>query len=258
MKGKRIEFVFFVLTACLLSSCGKDTPAEKEPEDIWDKNRTTNIMVFSSLSGDNVLSDMNYASDIGKSINATSSSVVLIDRANVSFAQEPQTHPAAVIAANTKKVPVFVPIKYEENRYIGNTVLLNHSFMQMSLQIVAEHCCFLGIDTQATSVIPMKFGTVSFTESGQLDEGVKILQSALSNSMITVGIVRRSLLSELQSKISGTITSGHVFEVVRNTDQTSAYCIYLLASGKWKLRETSESTLSGNINCFQLQVEFLR
>ena len=259
MKKTVVGFATSVLIGCILLACGKDTDEDiVKPEDVWNKSRTTNITILSTLSESGLTIGSSNIADITGAINETAHAVTVLDRANVTITGNSQTNPAFAVAAKVNKVPVFVPAYRTAYSYVGNAILINHTYSKMRQRIVADYCHFMEIETKATASIPMKFTTISLVDQKHLEDGVKAMRSALSNSTVNVGIVKRSLLAELQSIISKEITVSYIFEEIENADKQSAYCIFLLTSNKWKLREVTEKNISAKVNRFQLEIESMQ
>lgn len=241
----------------VLPSCSKervdsvDSGTEKE----WNKTRTAKITFVSNLSGNNPYNADNY-DIVGENIKGGDSHIVILDRANVSYGIE-RTNPGAKIAVASGLFPIFVPISDTETAYEGSSVLFSETVSQMELTTVAEDCRMLPITLTINQGLTVKITLLSFDSENQINGSTKLFRSALTSSTLIVGTIQRSHVSKLESMLESSIEGAYSFEIVENAPNNSTYAIYLFGSGKWVLREFTESAVTGGIKQFLIQAEYL-
>ncbi|MBB4036796.1 hypothetical protein GGR21_002709 [Dysgonomonas hofstadii] len=224
----------------------------------WDKSRTAKVLVISTLSEGNLFSGTDYTTVVN-TVKNTEHAVVLLDRSNVSFTGAIMANPGVNVASLSKHIPVFVPVDKGNNTYTGNTVLFDQPIQSLEQRKVTDYCWLMKQDVNFTSSLVMNFSTVSFNAESQLDAGVSLIKSSVGNSTLIIGVVKRNLSSAFESKISESFGKGnYTLELMKNSDANSVYSIYVLGSPKWKFRELTEATVSGNIKSFLVQVEYLK
>lgn len=257
----RLKSILFTLGLCLLFSCSGDdngTGGGTEPETPWDKNRTAKVLVVSNLSEGNLFSGTDYTAVVN-GLKSAEHHVALLDRSNVSFTQTSMTNPGVNVAYQSGKVPLFVPVSKTSSAYTGSTVLFDKPITSLDQVIASDYCWLMKQEVSFTTSLKMNFVTISFNAESQLETGAVALTNALNVQALAVGVVKRSLAASLESKLSSVLTTGnYTLELMKNADTGSAYCIYVLASKKWKFRELTETTLTGNIKSFLIQVEYLK
>ncbi len=252
----------FILIFCStwIISCGGDNPGDPDNEgkDDWNKNRTANILVFSRLSEGNLFSQKNYDAVAGI-IKNTAHTACVLDKSNVSYG-DVMENPGVNVAALSQQVSAFIPQeKTSTNSVSGSTILLKHTFSEMSQKEVLNGCMYLIMGTFVTDQIPMVLGTVSFSKEEQISPGTDILKNELRTQTVVIGHVKRSLLQSLKSKIESVFSSGtYSFTEIKNANASSEYCIYILSSAKWKFRELKESTVASDMKCLELKIESLK
>ncbi|MFV0538322.1 MAG: hypothetical protein ACK5M3_13280 [Dysgonomonas sp.] len=257
-----LKSILFTLGLCLFFSCSGDddngsgnTP---DPEAPWDKNRTAKVLVVSNLSEGNLFSGTDYTSVVN-GLKSTEHHISLLDKSNVNFTETSMTNPGINVAYQSGKIPLFVPISKSTSVYTGSTVLFDKPITSLDQVIASDYCWLMKQDVNFTTSLRMNFVTISFNAESQLEAGAAALTSALNVQALAIGVVKRSLAPSLESKLSSVLTAGnYTLELVGNADTGSAYCIYVLASKKWKFRELTETTLTGNIKNFLIQVEYLK
>ena len=257
-----LKSMLFTLGLYLLFSCSGDDDSSSgntpEPETPWDKNRTAKVLVVSNLSEDNLFSGTDYTSVVNE-LKSTEHHISLLDKSNVSFTQTSMTNPGVNIAYQSDKVPLFVPISKGSSVYTGNTVLFHKPLTSLDQVIASDYCWLMKQEVNFTTSLKMNFVTISFNAESQLEAGATALTGALNVQTLAIGVVKRSLVVSLESKLSSVLTTGnYTLELIKNADTGSVYCIYLLTSKKWKFRELTETTLTGNIKSFLIQVEYLK
>lgn len=258
----RLKSILFTLGLCLLFSCSGDddngTGGGTEPETPWDKNRTAKVLVVSNLSEGNLFSGTDYTAVVN-GLKSTEHHISLLDRSNVSFTQTSMINPGVNVAYQSGKVPLFVPINKSTSVYTGSTVLFDKPITSLDQVISSDYCWLMKQEVNFTTSLKMNFVTTSFNSESQLEAGATALTGALNVQTLAVGVVKRSLAASFESKLSSVLTTGnYTLELMKNADTGSAYCIYVLASKKWKFRELTETTLTGNIKSFLIQVEYLK
>ena len=240
MKSNYLYLLFICVISCLFVSCSdEDNKGEDIPE--WNRFRTTNVLVYAHLSEQNLFSSCSYK-EVASSIRNTVHSVALLDRTNAVYGQTAIINTGTETARESKKVPVFVPVSYSngEKKIIGSTVLFPSTISEMTQYVVKNDCRYLETKTEAVNGIDMLFCSVSLN----------------SEDLIAV---RRALLSNLESEITSNLTSGtYSFVEVENRNRDSEYCIFVLTSHKWAFRGVTETSVSGDLHCFQLQIESLK
>jgi len=224
----------------------------------WDKNRTAKVLVISNLAEGNLFTGTDYSA-VANAVKSAGQTVTLLDRTNVSFTANTMSNPGVNVASLSAFVPVFVPIDKGSTSYTGSTVLFDHTIASLEQRKVSENCWLMRKEVNFTSSLKMNFTTVSFNSEAQLDAGVTAIKASLGTSSLVVGVVKRSLASSFQSKVTSSFANGgYMMEMVKNADTGSAYCIYVIGSSKWKFRELTEAGVSGSIKSFLLQVEYLK
>jgi len=248
----------FCFLAISCSGSDDDGTGGSGQETPWDKSRTAKVLIISNLSEGNLFSGTDYTA-VANSIKNIGHAVALLDRSNVSFTSTTMTNPGVNVASLSQHIPVFVPINEGSNSYIGSTVLFDHTLSTLEQRKATDYCWLMRQEMNFTSTLSMNFATISFNDQSQLDAGVSVIKSSVNNSTLVVGVIKRSLSSAFESKISESFgKENYMLELVKNSDTNSAYCIYALASSKWKFRELTETTVSGNIKSFLIQVEYLK
>ncbi len=259
MKSNHIYMLHICIISCLLIACNdEDNKREEIPE--WNRFRTTNILVYAHLSEQNLFSSCDYK-EVASSVRNTLHAVVLLDRTNAVYGQTAIINTGTETARESKRVPMFVPISYSngEKKIIGSTVLFPSTISEMVQFTVNNDCRYLETKIEAASGIDMLFCSVSLNSEDQIIPAVNIFKKRVNEQTVLVGTVKRALLSSLESAITSNLTSGtYSFSKVENRNMDSEYCIYILTSHKWIFRGGTETKVSGNIHCFQLQIESLK
>ncbi len=258
-----LKSLLLIFCCTWMISCGGDDPADPDNggnngNDDWNKTRTANILVFSRLSEGNLFVQKNYDAVAGI-VNTTTHTACLLDKSNVAYGTLME-NPGVNVAASSQHVAVFIPQdKAGTNSITGSTMLLKHTFSEMTQKEVLNGCMYLGMETKITDQIPMILSSVSFSKEEQIVPGTDVLKNNLKTPTVVVGLVKRSLLQSLKSKIEGTFSSGaYSFTEIKNANTSSEYCIYVLSSAKWKFRELKETTVSGDIKCLEIKIESLK
>lgn len=105
----------------------------------------------------------------------------------------------------------------------------------------------------------MKFSTVTLVSEDLIAPMLQVFKDNVQKESVVVGTIKRSLMSSFESTAKTILASSpYSLTEIKNKDNTTDYCIFLLSSDKWKLREMNEKHIAGNINSYQLQVEFLK
>ena len=241
MKSNYLYLLFICVISCLFVSCSdEDNKGEEIPE--WNRFRTTNVLVYAHLSEQNLFSSCSYK-EVASSIRNTVHSVALLDRTNAVYGQTAIINTGTETARESKKVPVFVPVSYSngEKKIIGSTVL------------------FPSTKTEAVNGIDMLFCSVSLNSEDLIAPAVDVFKKKVNEQTVLVGTVKRALLPNLESAITSNLTSDtYSFVEVENRNRDSEYCIFVLTSHKWAFRGVTETSVSGDLHCFQLQIESLK
>ena len=164
-------------------------------------------------------------------------------------------------ARESKKVPVFVPVSYSngEKKIIGSTVLFPSTISEMTQYVVKNDCRYLETKTEAVNGIDMLFCSVSLNSEDLIAPAVDVFKKKVNEQTVLVGTVKRALLPNLESAITSNLTSDtYSFVEVENRNRDSEYCIFVLTSHKWAFRGVTETSVSGDLHCFQLQIESLK
>lgn len=147
----------------------------------------------------------------------------------------------------------------KEKKIIGSTVLFPSTISEMTQYEVENDCRYLETKTEAVNGIDMLFCSVSLNCEDLIAPAVDVFKKKVSEQTVLVGTVRRALLSNLESEITSNLTSGtYSFVEVENRNRDSEYCIFVLTSHKWAFRGVTETSVSGDLHCFQLQIESLK
>lgn len=257
-----LKSILFTLGLCMLFSCSGDdnngSGDGPEPEAPWDKSRTAKVLVISNLSEGNLFSGTDYTSVVN-GLKSTQHHIAMLDRSNVSFTQSSMTNAGVNVAYQSGKVPLFVPISKNSSVYTGSTVLFDKPLTSLDQVIASDYCWLMKQEVNFTTSLKMNFVTISFNGESQLEAGAAVLKNALNVQALAIGVVKRSLAASFESKLSSVLTTGnYTLQLMKNADTGSAYSIYVLASKRWKFRELTETTLTGNIKSFLIQVEYLK
>ena len=256
MKSNYLYLLFICVISCLFVSCSdEDNKGEEVPE--WNRFRTTNVLVYAHLSEQNLFSSCSYK-EVASSIRNTTHSVALLDRTNAVYGL---INTGTEAARESKKVPVFVPVSYnsEEKKIIGSTVLFPSTISEVTQYEVENDCRYLETKTEAVNGIDMLFCSVSLNSEDLIAPAVDVFKKKVNEQTVLVGTVKRALLSNLESEITSNLTSGtYSFVEVENRNRGSEYCIFVLTSHKWAFRGVTETSVSGDLHCFQLQIESLK
>lgn len=105
----------------------------------------------------------------------------------------------------------------------------------------------------------MLFCSVSLNSEDLIAPAVDVFKKKVNEQTVLVGTVKRALLPNLESEITSNLTSDtYSFVEVENRNRDSEYCIFVLTSHKWAFRGVTETSVSGDLHCFQLQIESLK
>ena len=105
----------------------------------------------------------------------------------------------------------------------------------------------------------MIFSSVSLNSEDLIAPAVDVFKKKVNEQTVLVGTVKRALLPNLESAITSNLTSDtYSFVEVENRNRDSEYCIFVLTSHKWAFRGVTETSVSGDLHCFQLQIESLK
>lgn len=259
MKSNYLYLLFICVISCLFVSCSdEDNKGENIPE--WNRFRTTNVLVYAHLSEQNLFSSCSYK-EVASSIRNTVHSVALLDRTNAVYGQTAIINTGTETARESKKVPVFVPVSYSdgEKKIIGSTVLFPSTISEMTQYVVKNDCRYLETKTEAVNGIDMLFCSVSLNSEDLIAPAVDVFKKKVNEQTVLVGTVKRALLPNLESAITSNLTSDtYSFVEVENRNRDSEYCIFVLTSHKWAFRGVTETSVSGDLHCFQLQIESLK
>lgn len=253
------KYLLFSLVFALFLSCSDDNK-ELVDEDYWNRFRTTDIVVYSHLSDMNLFATADIK-EVTNSIRNTSHSVAILDRSNALYGSTSLVNTGVEVASGAQKVPVFVPGAYHmaEKKIIGNTVLLPTTISSLVQHSVKDYCKYLEIDVNAYKQEKMKFSTVTLVSEDLIAPMLQVFKDNVQKESVVVGTIKRSLMSSFESTAKTILASTpYSLTEIKNKDNATDYCIFLLSSDKWKLREMNEKHIAGNINSYQLQVEFLK
>jgi len=246
-------FFFGLITGC---SGNDDIPSpDPESEEEWNKTRTAKITFVSDLTGNNPYTSDNY-NTLGSAINGEDSHIVIVDRANVTHGST-RVNPGARIAVAADRYPIFVPISTTETAYRGSAVLYNKPVWEMEQTVVTDNCRMMPVAVEITQSLTGRTALLSFDSEEQISASANLFSAAQISSTLVTGTVRRSLTPALKSVTSTFSDGSYTLEIMDNSEKNSEYAIYLFGSTKWKFRDFTERSVSGNIKFFQLQVEFL-
>lgn len=259
MKSNYINLLFISLLSCFFVSCSDD---DNRGEDIpeWNRFRTTDVLVYAHLSEQNLFSSCNYE-EVATSIRNTSHAVAVLDRTNAVYGQTAVINTGVETARESKRIPVFVPIDYNsgEQKLTGSTILLPTTISEVTQYVVKDDCRLLETKTEAVKGIDMFFCSLSLTSEDLIAPAVEVCKENLKEQTVLVGTVKRTLLPTLESAISSSFApDSYAFMEVENRKEDSEYCIFVLTSHKWALRGVIETGVSGDLHCFQLQIESLK
>lgn len=253
-----------ILLSSLLFACSSDNGDDGGDsggggkDDVWDKSRTTKVLVISDLSAGNLFPNANYSSVVNK-IKATEQNAILLTNTNVSFSATEMLNPAAKVAHQSLYMPYFVPRGKTGSEYLGNTILLGQALNDMQQTVLTADCWMFQAEIPFTSSLKMRFSSATFSSDDQIAAAVSSIKNNLFVSTLVVGTVKRSLSSKLESSLSTALTKdSYMLNIIDNANKSSEYCIYILGSSKWKLRDMSETAISGDIKSFLIQIELLK
>lgn len=253
------KYLLFSIVLSLFLSCSDDDKDPKD-DDFWNRFKTTEILVYSNLSDQNLFATTDYK-QILSSVRNTNHSVVVLDRSNVLYANASMVNTGVEVARELQKTPVFVPGAYDaaEKKMEGNTVLLPTTISTLVQYPIKDYCKFLEIDVNAFKQEKMKFSSVTLNDESLIVPMLQLFKDKSKDESIVVGSIKRSLLSKLEAAAQTALASKpYSFTEIKNKDNASHYCLFLLTSDKWKLREMDEKHTAGNIYSYQLQVELLK
>ncbi len=259
MKPNYIKLLFICFISYFFVSCSDDdNNGEVIPE--WNRFRTTDVLVYAHLSEQNLFATCNYE-EVAASIRNTSHAVALLDRTNVVYAQASMVNTGVEVARESKTIPVFIPASYQngEQKLVGSTVLLPSTISEITQHMVKDDCRLLETKTEALKGVDMLFCSMSLTSEDVIVPAVEVCKENLKEQTVLVGTVKRELLATLESAISSSFAPDtYSFVEVENRKEDSAYCIFVLTSNKWAFRGVTETGVSGDLHCFQLQIESLK
>lgn len=257
---KLIGILLFTLLLACSSDSGDDggNGGGGGKDDVWDKSRTAKVLVISDLSAGNLFPNTNYSSVVN-TIKATEQNVILLNNTNVSFSATEMLNPAAKVALQSLYMPYFVPHGKTGNEYLGNTVLLGQALNEMQQTVLSADCWMFQAEIPFTSSLKMRFSSASFSSEDQITAAVSSIKNNLFVPTLVAGTVKRNIVSKLETSLSTALTKdSYMLNIVDNVNKSSEYCIYILGSSKWKLRDTNESAISGDIKSFLIQIELLK
>ncbi|MBK5720004.1 hypothetical protein JGH11_03875 [Dysgonomonas sp. Marseille-P4677] len=252
-----------ILLSSLLFACSSDNGDDGNnggggKDDIWDKSRTAKVLIISDLSAESLFPNSNYT-PVVNAIKAKEQNAILLNNTNVSFSETEMINPAVKVAHQSLYMPYFVPYGRADNEYLGNTILFGQALDEMEQTILTTDCWMFQAEIAFTSSLKMRFLSASINSDDQITPAVSFLKNNLFVSTLVVGTVKRSVLSKLESSLSTTLTKdSYMLDIIDNTGKSSEYCIYVLGSSKWKLRDVTESVVSGDIKSFLIQIELLK
>ncbi|SCD20407.1 putative secreted protein [Proteiniphilum saccharofermentans] len=253
---KQINLYLIASFFCfLITGCSGNDNVEPEPGTEWDKTRTARVTFVSDLTGNNPYTTNNYNA-VSSAIKGNDSHVIILDRANVTY-ETPRINPGANIAVSAERFPIFVPVSTTETEYRGSVVLYEKPVPEMEQTVVADVCRMIPIAVEIKQGLTVRTALLSFDSENQISVSANLFRSAQTSSTLVTGTIRRNLVPTLESIISTLTDGSYTLEIIENSDRNSEYAIYLFGSMKWKFRDFTEGSVSGNIKNFLLQVEFL-
>lgn len=253
---KQINLYLIASFFCfLITGCSGNDNIEPEPGTEWDKTRTAKVTFVSDLTGNNPYTTNNYNA-VSLAIKGNDSHVIILDRANVTHGAS-RINPGANIAVSAERFPIFVPVSTTETEYRGSVVLYEKPVPEMEQTVVADACRMMPVGVEIKQGLTARTALLSFDSENQISASASLFRSAQTSSTLVTGTIRRNLVPVLESTTSTLTDGSYTLEIIENSDRNSEYVIYLFGSTKWKFRDFTEGSVSGNIKSFLLQVEFL-
>lgn len=256
--NNRIRYLFLSLFLVCMG-CSSDIPDDSPqiPEPVWDKTRTARVTFLSDLSGNNPFTASGYAT-VAAWIKKDESHLLVMDKANVRHTP-PRLHTGAKLAVHTERFPIFVPISETSDSYIGSTLLFRKAVPQMELTTVKDECRFMQTAAVIRPDLSVRIMVASCTQSDQITAALPLLKSAVEQSTLVTGCIKRADFALLKSALSSIMPEAS-FELTlaENSHAASNECIYLLGSKKWKFRKLTETGIMNSLKGYLLEVEYLK
>ena len=255
MKGKFIYIILLACTASILFSCSKEEdPVPELPA--WNKNRTTTIQVYTTLSGTPILEGGQTSADftsVSSRIRPGLQSVAVLHRADATLSGTAPYNPAIAMGAKALRVPLFALHRFNGQKAEGTGVLIGHTYAKSEIQRIADGCAYLSVATRANASIPMTFGTVSFENQAQVDAGAEVIRNNMNDATVVVGIVAKELAGQLKSKFQA---QSYRFSTVEGSRTQANQVIFVVSTNKWVLRESAEQLIGNSgLAAYDLQIE---
>lgn len=255
------KYYFLLFLLPLLWGCSGNEPGDPavkpDPEPVWDKSRTVKISFLSDLSGNNPFTVSSYPA-VASFVKEDESHLLILDKANVRHAS-PRLNPGARIAVLAMRIPLFVPTSFSDDSYTGSMLLLRKPVQQMELAKVTDDNRLMQTSVDIRPGLGTNVAIVSFSQVEQVTAASALLKSAIEQSVLVTGTIRRDHLPQLRSTLSATLQeSTYELTVAENSNNNSTLCIIILGSKKWKFRKLTEISVQNNIKSSLLEVEYLK
>lgn len=257
----RISAYLIALLFCLpVVSCsgnqGDEPDNPGQPETVWDKTRTVRILFISTLATGNPYNRSNY-NTVANIASKSDGHILILDKTNVIY-NGARVNTGAEIAVIAHRYPIFIPISKTATEYIGNSMFFKNTVPQMEQIVISEDCRMMQTSVEIGESLTANIATVSFDADSQVNAFADCIQSVQTTATLVTGTIKRSLVPLLESKMT-TLVPEYRLEIMEHSDKNSEYCIYLLGTTKWKLRDFTEETIdNGSIKSFLLQAEILK
>lgn len=254
-----LGFGSMLATSCFEENLGVgNIKQEVQGEGGWNKNKTIEIYYLTNLTDAMMGSVPNVISYFNNLGNACSLGV--IERVDVSGSSNIATE----IAFKTSRFS-----SYALNRVFmngtnvctqGSLLLFNHKINSEEGFRVTNDCYikFMNVMTKTTTENPIEilvpFSTARFSSKEQIEAASTVFAILNDNlhASIMVGTVKKNLVEELKSAAGG--LDGCAFtEVAKKTD--ADYIVFMMGRKSWVLRETTDTSISGNLNAYRLSIE---
>lgn len=260
-------YLYMLLSICagsyLMTSCTQEEWGVgniKRPDGAgggeWNKNKTIEIYYITELK-DAGISAYTAVGDYFVS-KGEACKLGVIDRSDVNYST--RSYGPTDIAFRSAHFSSFAFNKFVGTVMQGSTILFNHKINSESSFKVTDECFvkFIPLQVKTNTSNPIDiivpFSTVRLETKEQViaSEAVFKTLTGTSYEAVVIGTIRKDLLSDLKT-LADKLPGYNLTEVIKNED--SDYAIFMLGLKSWVLRETTMTSVSGNLNAYCLSVE---
>lgn len=270
MKNKYFSIIILlflgilVMTSCIKEELGVGNiqQSENDKSGTWNKNKTFEVYYLTELK-DKAVSDLSSVSTFFKQ-KGDLCSLGVVDRTDAQISGT-KNNSSAQIAFETARFSSFSLNRIVNNnsnvKLEGTTILFNHKINSEQSYKLTNDCYIKHVNIQVSTTtdkpiqILVPFATVRFDSNEQIEIAANsVFRTMISNTkdILIIGTVKTSLLDKLENATKD-LSNCSLTKITKNAD--TEFSVFMLGKKSWVLRETTKSSVSGDLNAYRLSIE---